>query len=48
MITSALLLKKSAEPEMGAWMLIVIFIPLWLASDQILRAALRQKLSRGA
>lgn len=47
-IASALVLKRTTSPEISAWLLIGVFIPLWLASDRILRAALRKRLAHGA
>lgn len=43
MIASALVLTKTAAPDVSGWLLTVIFIPLWWASDQLLRLALRQR-----
>ncbi len=48
MIASALLLKKSTTNEVFTWLLIVVFVPLWLASDRLLRRALRQRPARDA
>jgi hypothetical protein len=48
MIVLALVLRKATSPELSAWLLIGILIPLWLASDQILRAALRRRPAGGA
>lgn len=42
-IASALVLKKSTSTELSAWLLTGMFVPLWLASDRILRAALRKR-----
>ena len=47
MIASSLVLKKTTSPEISAWLLIGVFIPLWMASDLILRAALRKRPAHG-
>ncbi len=47
-IASSLLLTRAAAPKAYASLLIVIFIPLWWASDQLLRLALRQRHAGGA
>jgi hypothetical protein len=48
MIASALVLKKTAAPETFGWLLIGVFFPLWWASDQILRRAVRRRPAGGA
>jgi hypothetical protein len=47
-VASALVFTKTAAREAFGWLLIVVCIPLWLASDQILRRALRQRPASGA
>jgi hypothetical protein len=48
MIATAIVLKKSTTNEVFAWLLICVFVPLWLASNQILRRALRLRPARDA
>jgi len=36
-----LILKKTSTPDIASWLLIGILIPLWLASDLVLRSVLR-------
>lgn len=43
MIATSLVLKKTAGPEVSSWLLIGILIPLWLASDLVLRSVLRRR-----
>ena len=45
--TSILVSKTSARATFGSW-LILIYIPLWMGSEQILRRALRNGPRRGA
>jgi hypothetical protein len=47
MIACALVLKKSTANEVFAWLLTGVFVPLWLASDRLLRRAMRQRPARG-
>jgi hypothetical protein len=47
-IGTALVLSKTATREASEWMLIVVLIPCWLASEQILRRALRRRPTGGA
>jgi hypothetical protein len=49
-IASALVWKSAAPAASGAfeWLLIGVFVPSWLASEQILRRALRAKPRAGA
>jgi hypothetical protein len=47
LIASSLVLKKTGASEASALLLTVIFIPLWQASDQLLRRALRKRAPRG-
>lgn len=42
-IATTLALKKAAPAEVSVWLLTVIFVSLWWASEQLLRLALRQK-----
>lgn len=48
LIASTLVLKKAAAPPVWGWLPTVIFIPLWQASDQILRLALRRRHTGGS
>lgn len=42
-IVTASVLKMTAVPGVSAWLLTAIFIPLWLASQQIVQAAARAR-----
>jgi hypothetical protein len=46
-IVSAIVLKQSGASEVFGWLLIVVFVPLWLASDQLMQRALRTKRASG-
>ena len=41
MIAASLILKKAGASQVSSLLLVVIFIPLWQVSDQLLRRALR-------
>jgi hypothetical protein len=47
MIASAIVLKKTGASQGFVLLLTTLFIPLWQASDQLLRHALRKRHSRG-
>jgi hypothetical protein len=47
MIACAMVLKKTVEAEVAGWLLILTFIPLWFASDQLLQRALRSRTASG-
>jgi len=42
-IASTLVLKKTTPSEVLSWLLLGVFIPLWLASDMVVRWALRRE-----
>ena len=42
MIATSLLLSKSTMPDTPSIMIIIVFVPLWMASEQILRLAMRR------
>jgi hypothetical protein len=46
MIAVAIVIKRSSMRTEYDWLLTTIFIPLWLASDQILQRALRHRETR--
>jgi hypothetical protein len=46
-IATSLVLSKTATREASEWMLIVVLIPCWLASEQILKRALRRRPTGG-
>jgi hypothetical protein len=46
-IVCAIVLKQSGASEVFAWLLIVAFVPLWLASDQLMQRALRTRRASG-
>jgi hypothetical protein len=46
MIAASMVLAKAASPEISGSTLALMMVPLWWASDQILRQAMRQKGSR--
>jgi hypothetical protein len=48
MIASSLVLKKTGASQASGLLLTVILIPLWQASDQLLRRALRKRPVSGA
>jgi len=44
---AAALVSKAAAPTAFQWLLTIVLLPGWLASEQILRRALRTKPQRG-
>jgi hypothetical protein len=48
MIATALMMKKSAGVQATEWLILLILIPSWLGSEQILRRALRSRSRGGA